>query len=273
MNTGNAAAGKLPALYRVPSQSVPCTVAAKSRIEHCFGDPLFLADWDEPVFLHFEIDPEILQPHIPFPLDTRNGKAYITLVAFTMRNMRFRKGGDRARALTKPIANHSFLNLRTYVIQNGEPGIHFICEWLNSRLATTLGPVTFGLPYRFGEIKYDHNYTDNTYRGTVRHGNRTVSYEATSDPDDEWKPCESGTLDEFLLERYTAFTARWKWKGLFRVWHHAWPQKRLTKLKITDLSLLETAPGAGKWVSHLKPVGGNVSTGADDVWMSRPHLK
>ena len=45
------------------------------------------------LFIHFEVDAERLQRDVPFPLDLRDGKAYVSLVAFTMRAMRFRFGG------------------------------------------------------------------------------------------------------------------------------------------------------------------------------------
>ncbi|MDF1812334.1 MAG: DUF2071 domain-containing protein [Verrucomicrobiales bacterium] len=248
------------------------TIAAKSRMQSVWGDPLLLADWAEPVFLHFTIDPEILQPWVPFPLDIRRGKAYITLVAFTMRDMRFRCGGQYTKWMTGPIATHSFLNLRTYVKRDNEPGIHFICEWLNSRLATKLGPVTFGLPYRYAKLHYQHNYNIHRFEGNIECEEKAVTYRAEAEETDRWQACDRGSDDEFLLERYTAYTKIKRRKGFFRVWHEAWPQKRLKNVDIINLSLLEDAPGGRDWVKHLKFIGGNVSTGAKDVWMGRPHF-
>jgi uncharacterized protein YqjF (DUF2071 family) len=132
--------------------------AARSRILSRKGEPLFLADWDHVVFIHYEVAPEILQPEVPFQLDLCDGKAYLSLVAFTMRRMRPRFGGRFTEWLFGPIATHEFLNVRTYVRHNGEPGIYFLAEWLANLLSVPLGPPTFGLPYRFGKIKYSHNF-------------------------------------------------------------------------------------------------------------------
>ncbi|MES2962819.1 MAG: DUF2071 domain-containing protein [Bdellovibrionota bacterium] len=47
--------------------------------------PVFLsADWRHLCLLNYEIDPEILKPHLPFgtELDFVNGKTYVSLVAF-----------------------------------------------------------------------------------------------------------------------------------------------------------------------------------------------
>src|SRR5258708_15799570 len=89
--------------------------AGKARLLSVRGEPLFLAHWERALFFHYEIDAEILQRELPFELDLRNGKAFISLVVFTMRNMRPRIGGKIAAWLFKPIATHAFLNLRTYV--------------------------------------------------------------------------------------------------------------------------------------------------------------
>ena len=140
---------------------------AKKRMSGHRFEPLFLADWDDAMFLHFAINSEFLRPHVPFRLDTIDGKAFVSLVAFTMRNMRFHRGGDLTRWLTWPIANHSFLNLRTYVKAGGESGIHFISEWLNHPIATKLGPVSFGLPYRFGELDYRVDHEGGEYSAEI----------------------------------------------------------------------------------------------------------
>src|SRR5690348_9171346 len=78
-------------------------------------NPLFVADWTDAVFVHFAIDPRVLQPHVPFELDLYGGKAYVSLVAFTQERLRPRVGGRLAAALSAPLATHHFLNVRTYV--------------------------------------------------------------------------------------------------------------------------------------------------------------
>src|SRR5258708_3228276 len=124
--------------------------AARRRILGARGEPLFYADWLRAVFIHYEADPEALQREVPFELDLDDGRAYVSLVAFTMRDMRPRIGGRLAAWLLKPIATHEFLNVRTYVRHGGETGIYFLAEWLSNPLSVWLGPLTFGLPYRFG---------------------------------------------------------------------------------------------------------------------------
>lgn len=237
-------------------------------------EPLFVADWERAVFLHYSVDAERLQPWVPFPLDCRGGRAWISLVAFTMRGMRLRAAGRVGRWLFAPIATHSFLNLRTYVKVNDEPGIHFIAEWLPNRIAVALGPLVFGLPYRLGTLDYRHSpETGRPVSGAVEGaaGGR-LEYRDTSAGDPPLAPCMAASLDEFLLERYTAFVA---WRGgrlgYFRVWHQPWPQVRIEP-EIFENTLLENAPGGSHWSPTAQFTSAHYSPGAPEVAMGRPHF-
>lgn len=102
--------------------------AGRERLLACRGDPLFHAGWLDVVFLHFEADPAVLQREIPWSLDLFEGRAFVSLVAFTMRDLRPCFGGRLAALPFKPIAAHEFLNVRTYVQHRGERGIYFLVE-------------------------------------------------------------------------------------------------------------------------------------------------
>jgi uncharacterized protein len=177
--------------------------AARRRILGVQGEPLLYADWLRAVFIHFEVDPEAVQRDCPFELDLPEGKAYVSLVAFTMRGMRPRLGGKLSALLLKPIATHHFLNVRVYVKHRGEAGIHFLAEWLDNPVSVMLGPTVFGLPYRLGRLRYHHDHETGRFQGRVtsplrRHGR--IEYQGKVDPLAEFQPCEASSLDEFLLE-------------------------------------------------------------------------
>ena len=243
--------------------------AGKARLLSFRGEPLFFANWERALFIHYEIDAKILQRELPFELDLRNGKAFVSLVAFTMRDMRPRVGGKITAWLFKPIATHSFLNLRTYVNHNGEPGICFLTEWLSSRLSVALGPPVYGLPYRFAKINYRHAHEENYLRGEVKASSRRGQfiYEARIAAEDNFAPCKTGSPEEFLLERYTAFNWRGKSQRFFRVWHPPWPQTR-ANVSIMDNTLLT---GTFPWFKSARLAGANYSPGLREVWMGRAH--
>ena len=243
------------------------SAAARARILSGYGEPFLLAGWRRVLMIHLEVEPNILQRHVPYPLDLYNGRAFVTLVSFTMEGMKPRLGGPLTALLFKPIATHDFLNVRTYVTVNGKPGIHFLAEWLNSRLAVTLGPRTFGLPYRLGRLRYD--FHGMSMRGQVtdcRSGN-SLQFEAALDGADDFAPAATGSMTEWLMERYTAFNAALGVKRFFRVWHPPWPQCAAS-ISVTDKTLLtDTWP----WLRDATVKGANYSPGFTEVWMGRPH--
>jgi uncharacterized protein len=242
--------------------------AARARLLSARGEPLFVADWRRAVFIHYEVSAEELQADVPFELDLHEGKAYVTLVAFTMRGMRPMRGGPLAAWLLKPIATNDYLNVRAYVRHRGEPGIYFLTEWMNNRFSIHLGAWPFGLPYRFGFLSYRHEHEIGVLSGTIQetvHGD-SFNYEATL-ADSSFVPCPAGSFDEFLLERYTAFTCHNGKRRYFRIWHRPWLQQPLRVSARANQLIARVWP----WFSDAMPVAGNYSPGARDVWMGRPH--
>jgi hypothetical protein len=244
------------------------SAGALTRMTQSHGEPLLLSDWDQVLMIHFEVERQALAAEVPFPLDLHEGRAFVTLVAFTMRRMRPRRGGVLGRLLFSLIATHHFLNVRTYVKVNDEPGIHFLAEWLSNRLAVSLGPRTFSLPYRHGRINYQNGCRTGKLSGNVScpKTNCAFAYTARVPGDAEFVPCERGSLDEWLMERYAAFNSANGRKRFFRVWHPPWPQCAAEVSLADDSLLLASWP----WLGSGRLIGGNYSPGIRDVWLGRP---
>ncbi|TLD72615.1 DUF2071 domain-containing protein [Phragmitibacter flavus] len=238
------------------------------RMKHLRGEPLFLAGWERILMLHFAVDVEALQTHVPFKLDTYDGLAYVSLVAFTLREMHFRHGGIVGRWLLRPIATHEFLNVRTYVKHRGEPGIYFLSEWLPNALSVALGKPLFGLPYRLGKLRYQHPQRTGNLNGTVSTPDGKATLDYLGHVDGGFEASTPGSLHEFLLERYTAFTHSFGIDRLFRVWHPPW-QHAPAAICLRENTLMDLE---GHWTQHAGFVGATYSPGFDEVWMSRPRL-
>ncbi len=209
---------------------------------------MITGNWMSATFIHYEIDPAILQPHVPFPLDARGGKAYVSAVAFTQ---------ERVRLAGWPVgwfASHRFLNLRTYVRVQNEPGIFFLTEWVPRRSALWVAPRLFGLPYRLGTV-LPGDISDAAGRFAHR-----------EERGKEFGSCRPGTLDEFLLERYVAFTERRGVRRRFSVAHEPWPQTS-ARVTVTDDSLMRAAM---PWWLATRLVDGNYSPGVREVRVSWP---
>lgn len=215
---------------------------------------MLVSDWLRTVFVHYEVDPDILHRLVPFELDVRDGKAYVSLVAFTLENLRL-----RIPARFRILPNHRFLNVRTYVRRGGEPGIYFLAEWLDYRPAVLTGPRLYGLPYRFGSLDYAHDRRVIQEKGLplaldVAHGSL------------DYVPAAPGSSEEFLVERYTAFTKRGHTERLFRVGHAPWPIAPVD-VHVTDDRLLRTT---GPWLDHARRAGAHYSPGVRGVSISAP---
>jgi len=260
-------AANVSELATVPADAL--SSAARSRLLSRPREPLFIADWERLLMIHFEIDADELQPDIPFQLDLRDGRAFVSLVAFAMHGMKPCFGGKLSEWLLRPIASHDFLNLRTYVRHGNETGIYFLTEWLSNRLAVKLGPKTFGLPYRHGQIVYQHERKENLLRGRIIEPktHAALEYEGKLPQPAEFVPSEVGSLTEWMMERYTAFTCHKNTRRFFRIWHRPWPQCEVD-VTITDDSLIRKN---FRWFENAKFIGANFSPGAKDVWMGWPH--
>ena len=247
--------------------STELSESARRRWSQHERQPLLLSDWLEAVFIHYEIDAQLLQRAVPFELDQWEGKAWVSAVSFTMRRLRFARGGKFSEWLCRPAATQHFLNLRTYVRDRGEPGIYFLAEWLSSALSVCLGPPLYGLPYRHGRLDYQNAPEPGILRGRVTAGRGAFAYAGmTGDQPEDLAPCEPGTLDEFLLERYTAYTCHAGRRRLFRIWHEPWQQRRIELERLDESLLAQSMP----WWPEARFVGANYSPGVRDIWMGRP---
>lgn len=249
----------------------PFSKEAKDRMRALRGEPFSLAGWRDAVFLHFAVPAEKLRPWVPFELDLHadsDGKlmAWVSCVAFTMRDLRPRSA---PAFLFKPIATHEFLNVRTYVRHNGQRGIYFLAEWLPNLLSVLLVPPVFGLPYRYGKLRYDHAHMHDLCGRVEDHATgAALSYTAHAEAGTTAAKAATGSLEEFLLERYTAFTL---WHGIarqFHVWHPPWQATPLTAT-LHDTRLLHRT---GDWFRHATFASAHFTPGFDDIWMGRPRL-
>lgn len=229
-------------------------------------EPLFVADWDDVAFVNFAFERSALQPLVPFELDLFDGTAYVSLVAFTQRRLRPRWGGRLSAVLSAPLATHELLNVRTYVSHAGERGIYFLCEWVPNRLATWLGPPLYGLPYRLGRLRYQYDRHAGVARHEVIATGRRLAFDVFADPNRAPATAAPGSLDAFLLERYTAFTRCRGRDACFRVEHAPWPQQRAT-VHFRDTALLSRT---GVDWSRATVACANLSPGVKQVGFSPP---
>jgi uncharacterized protein YqjF (DUF2071 family) len=148
-----------------------------------------------------------------------------------------------------------------------------LAEWLSNRLSVALGPLAFGLPYRFGRIDYDHEWKlptslcSLTGRVEGRKTGSAFAYAASLPSEPHFCQCEPDSLTEWLMERYTAFTKFRNIHRFFRVWHRPWLQAPAS-VCVTEQTLLDR-----NWPLFRdgRIVGANFSPRLTNIWMGWPH--
>lgn len=94
----------------------------------------FTLTWRDGLFLHWPVDPDELRPHVPEPLslDTRDGRAWISILPFVNANAGLRMTPKFLR-YTAPE-----LNVRTCVTFRGDPALYFFSVDVDSVVIAAL---------------------------------------------------------------------------------------------------------------------------------------
>ena len=99
--------------------------------------------WTDLLFAHWSVAPATLERAVPtqLPLDTFDGRAWIGITPFAVRNTRLRP------TLPVPfVSAFPELNVRTYVTVGGKPGIFFFSLDADSMLAVAAARRAYRLP-------------------------------------------------------------------------------------------------------------------------------
>lgn len=165
--------------------------------------------WEDLLFLHWPVDPELIRPHLPddLELDTFDGKAWLGVVPFVMAGTRFRWLPPVPTANMFPECN-----LRTYVrhkhgsVHSGRPGVWFFSLDAQSRLAVAGARIGFGLPYFYADMSCQQ-IDDRTHYKSVRRQPRGpgATFEASWSKVGAAKAAAASTLEHFLVERYCLY--------------------------------------------------------------------
>lgn len=184
------------------------------------GPWVMLQRWSKLLFAHWRVPYDELRRVVPEPLvlDTFEGDAWIAVVPFAMH-------GVRAR-LTPPlpwISAFLELNVRTYVMVDGRPGVYFFSLDAENPLAVETARRAFHLPYfrakmrlreDGGGIRYQ---SARTHRGAAS-ANFDASYRAVG-PRSAPLP---GSLEHWFVERYCLATVHRGRAIVVEIHHPPW---------------------------------------------------
>ena len=148
------------------------------------------------LFAHWPIKPEYLQPHVPdiLTLDTFDGKAWVGIRPHYAAEIKARSFGGRI--------SFPRLNFRTYVKRNGASGVYFLDLYADSRLSGLAGQEIFGFPYNYAKMSINRTSENIQFRcQSAERGAEPGEFDVDYRPADESFQAESGSIEEFLIER------------------------------------------------------------------------
>ena len=192
---------------------------------------MFSQDWLSLAFIHWAIDPHIVQPHLPPGVrpDVFDGATYVGLVPFSM---------QRIGVLGSPGVPYfgSFLetNVRLYGVDDqGRRGVVFASLEASRLLTVAVTRVATGLPYIWARMRLERRHDEVEYTTSRRWpGPRGTTSRAVVRIREQISPTP---LEQFLTARWGLFLA--DRRGRTRYWpneHPAWPLLAATLTHLDD---------------------------------------
>lgn len=175
--------------------------------------------WRDLLFLHWPVSADSLRELLPvdLELDLFEGQAWLGVVPFDMK-------GVTARGCPAPGALSDFpeINLRTYVVHNGKPGVWFLSLDVSSSLAVWAARTFFHLPYFKAEV----SCTSLDQKVTYEHERGALCFSASYKPAGKFLT-EPGSFEEWATARYCLYCQNKRGRLYRGEIHHApWPLQK-----------------------------------------------
>lgn len=154
----------------------------------------YYQEWNRLLFFHWKVPHEVLREAVPRELiiDTFQNDCYVSLVPFTMENVR-----PAFLPAVGFVSNFHEINLRTYIQHHGKGGVYFFSLEAQKYLSAYLSRRFSGLPYEKASIIRGHkNYTAM---------NRTKAFSLDVEFEIGEKIDKKTALDKWLTERYRVY--------------------------------------------------------------------
>lgn len=201
------------------------------------GNWKYYQEWNNALFIHWAVPPEALQHYLPenLPLDTFEGKAYVSLVAFTMQKIR-----PRQLPAVAYISDFHEINLRTYIDMDGKKGVYFLSMEAEKSLSVWVAKSMSGLPYEKALMfRNEKSYTS-------KNSKRDFELDAVFEIKETL--ATKTDLDRWLTERYSLYLDEKNSLYRYEVHHQEWEIKHVEvkslnlKYKIGDLDFSKQKP-------------------------------
>lgn len=165
-------------------------------------------------------------------IDTFEGRAYVGVVPFTMRDV-----APRWAPPVPGISHFHELNVRTYVTWGGRiPGVWFFSLDAAGSVAVVAARAGWSLPYHRASMDLVRSGDEVTYRSRrLWPGPRPAELDLRYVVRDAIGPATPGTFEHFLAERYVLFARNRKGRLLLgHVHHRPYPLKRAEVISVRE---------------------------------------
>ena len=171
----------------------------------------FYQEWNDAIFLHWEVELEELKKFVPkeLEIDLFEGKPWVSVVAFAMEEIR-----PRFLPAIAPISNFFEINVRTYVKTKSKTGVYFLSMEGGKDLSCKVAKLISELPYRYSSIKREMEYY------------RSSNSEFGDALDIKFKigqAIQKTEIDLWLTERYALFQDTKNFINEYEIHHQEWP--------------------------------------------------
>ena len=201
--------------------------------------------WHDLLFVHWPITPEALRPLIPpqLELQTFDKQCWVGVVPFRM-------SGVRARWLPAIAGTSCFpeLNVRTYVVCGGKPGVYFFSLDAANRLAVKTARLLYHLPYFYADMRSEDTGAEIVYRSKRRQNG--AEFAGRYLPLAEVDRRSSATLEPWLTERYCLYTTLNARVYRGEIHHEPWPLQDAE----ADIRVNTMAQAAGVRLPDTQPL-------------------
>jgi len=191
-------------------------------------------EWRGLAYVHWRYDPAVVQALLPpeLTVDTFDGSAWVGLIPFSMRNIGLPHGPS-----VPYLGSFPEINVRTYVVRDGRPGVWFFSLDVNRFLPALVARLTYRLPYCWGRASHDVTESQWTTRVRRRWPHAVDPIEIVIRPGDSVEPDD---LDHFLTARWGLYSPSRRGVRYAPVDHEPWPL-RSAELVCADTALVEAA--------------------------------
>ena len=180
--------------------------------------------WRHVLFANWPVDADVVAPHVPdsMTLDTYEGRAWLSVVPFTNVDVR---PPWLPSGVGVPLPE---LNLRTYVVHDGQPGVYFFSLDAQGVLGVLGARLFHHLPYYYARIELAAEGDRIQFRSRRLHpGSRPTHFRATYEPTGDRFLADSNSLEAFLTERYRYYTETQSGSVRYAdIEHEPWPLYR-----------------------------------------------